>query len=203
MTISTPSTLRLRLLVVQPRLTLTEIQLVDDVVFYQRIDGRDGVPTEVRAVRPSAADGADLRHVLERAAFWSWPCRWSLCEHRYTGDFAIGIEWNGRAARSAGSLCIAREVDAVLDAIQRLVGKAPPRASKAVATLLRADPPRPPTHRTFPAAHGAAVRWPPYPDWRNRCRGARARTHWLRKSTGSLPVGDQAQVERWAASTAV
>lgn len=142
-----PTLLRLRVLALRPRLILTEVQLVDDALLYQRIDGRDHIPTEVRAVRRSAADWANLRDVLDAAGVWSWPRRWSQRVHRYTGDFAVAVEWNGRAARSAGPIGVTTEVGAALDEVLRLVGNAPRRASKAVATL--SEPNRhDPTHRT-------------------------------------------------------
>lgn len=122
MTFSTPSTLRLRLLALRPHLLLTEVQLVDEIVLYQRIDGRDHIPIEGRAVRPSFADWALLRSVLDHAGFWSWSRRWPRMHDGFMGEFAIGVEWAGRAAVSAGPIGVAPEVDAVLDEVDRLVG---------------------------------------------------------------------------------
>lgn len=139
MTTTIPSFLRLRVIRLRPHLTLTEIQLVDDALLYQRIDGRDHIPTEIRAVRPSTADWARFRAVLDAAGFWSWPRRWPGVPDGYEGEFAIGVEWNGRAVVSVGALGIRPEVDAVLDEVQRLVGDARLRAPQAVSTLSSLD----------------------------------------------------------------
>lgn len=140
-----PSLLRLRRLFLRPRLSLTEVQLVDDVVRYRHIDSRDRVPTEVRATRPSGADWTRFRVALDEAAFWQWPRRWPRGHDVYVGEFAIGIEWNGRGVVSAGPIGVAPEVDAVLDEVRHLVGNGPQRASEPVPTLL--SPTRPPPYR--------------------------------------------------------
>lgn len=140
---SIPSLLRLRALTVQPRLALTEVQLIDDVALYRLLDARDRVPTEVRAVRPSPADWAELRRVLDEVSFWLWPRRWPCAHDGYKGEFAIGVVWGGRAVVSAGALGVAPDVDAVLDEVRRLVGNGRRRASAAVPTLLSPAPPPP------------------------------------------------------------
>ncbi len=142
---SRPSPLRLRLLSVRPRLLLSEVQLVDDTLQYRSIDGRDHVATEVRAVRPSAADWAKLRRVLDEVRFWSWPRRWPRAHDNFEGDFVIAVKWDGRVITSAGALGVAPEVDAVLDEVQQLASDARMRSLEPVPTLL--SPVRPSPYR--------------------------------------------------------
>lgn len=156
MIISIPSLLRLRLLSVRPHLNLAEIQLVDDALLYHRLDGRDHVPTEARAVRPSAADWARLRRILQEASFWFWPRRWPRVDDRYAGDFVIAVEWAGRVVVSTGALGVAPEVDRVVAELERLVGR--PHAQRAPQATSAHDTPAPqPTYPmiTYSAA-GAA-----------------------------------------------
>lgn len=158
---SIPSTLRLHVVSLRPHLTLTEIQLVDGALHYQRIDGRDYVPIEVRALRPSPADWADLRNVLEESRLWSWPRRWPPVHNAYEGEFVIAVASAERVARSAGPIGVAPEVDAVLDEVRRLVGNGPQLAQEPVPTLL--SPTRPPPYRLDllgDADHGRATRLP-------------------------------------------
>lgn len=143
MTGSIPWLLRLRVLTVQPRLTLTEIQLVDTTLLYRRLDGRNHVPIEVRAIRPPAADWMDLRHLLDETGVWRWPRRFPRVHDGYVGEFAIAIEWDRRGVMSVGALGAAPEVDDVVDEVQRLVGNAPRRSSRPVPTLLSPAPPPP------------------------------------------------------------
>lgn len=145
MIITPPSLLRLRLLATRPQLALTEIQLVDDVLLYRRLDGRDRVPTAVRALRPSASDWEYLRRTLDAASFWLWPRRWRRVHDGYEGEFAIGVVWGGRAAMSAGTISVAQEVDAVLDEVERLARSGPRHAPQPVATLRMRIPTMPDT----------------------------------------------------------
>lgn len=100
------------------------MQLVDDVLLYQRIDGRDHVPIEVRAVRPAAADRNALRVGLDDASFWLWPRRWPRVDDHYTAEFVIAVEWAGRATVSAGPIGVARVLVAVLEDTSHVVGDA-------------------------------------------------------------------------------
>lgn len=101
---SIPSLLRLRLLSLRSDLALTEIQLVDDVALYQRIDGRYHIPIEVRAIRPAATHLARFRLGLDESRFWLWPSRWPGMPDGFMGEFAIAVEWAGRAAVSPARL---------------------------------------------------------------------------------------------------
>lgn len=116
MTTTAPSTLRLRVLRLHPRLVLIEVQLVDSSLLYRRLDARDHVPNEVHAVRPLPSDWAELRHVLDEAEFSRWPRRWPRVTDGYEGEFAIAVKWDGRAITSAGALGVA-PVGAVLDEV--------------------------------------------------------------------------------------
>lgn len=130
---SIPATLRLRVIAVQPNLTLTEVHLVDGALLYERIHGREHVPTEVRAARPFLADWADLSLALDQAGFWLWPRRWPRVHDGFMGEFAIVVEWAGRAAASAGPIGVAAVVDDVIAAAERLVGE--PLAQLAPRTM--------------------------------------------------------------------
>ena len=128
---SIPSLLRLRVLSFRPHLTLSEIQLVDDVLRYRRLDARDHVPIDVRTARPSATDWNALRIVLDEAAFWLWPRRWPRAHDGDEGEFVFAVDWAGRVAVSAGVIGVAPEVEAVLDVAQRLVRSGDRRKSQA------------------------------------------------------------------------
>lgn len=117
-----PSLLRLQLLVTRPALTLTEVELVDDALHLRRIDARDGVPSEVRAVTPSPTDWAHLGGVLDGGDFWSWPRTWPPAEKMYCGEWKLGVAWNGRIWASTGPIGMPHEIDLLLDEVERLVG---------------------------------------------------------------------------------
>lgn len=78
---SIPSLLRLRLLSLGPHLLLTEVQLIDDVVLYQRIDGRDDIPTTAAPSAPRPPSGRSCD------SFSTWPvsgCGGARQEHAPT-----------------------------------------------------------------------------------------------------------------------
>lgn len=135
---SIPATLRLRVIAVQPNLTLTEVHLVDGALLYERIHDREHVPTEVRAARPFLSNWADLSLALDQAGFWLWPRRWPRVHDGFMGEFAIVVEWAGHAAVSAGPIGVAPVVDDVIAAAERLVGgplaQCPPQGTSAHRT---------------------------------------------------------------------
>ncbi len=71
---------------------------------------------------PSPADWVHLGSVLNEVGVWHWLRTWPPTEEMYTGEWKLGVAWNGRIAASTGPIGVRDEIEHLIDEVEHLVG---------------------------------------------------------------------------------